>query len=39
MEKIRALKEKIEAHGLKLDVIESVPVHEDINSANLHAMR
>jgi mannonate dehydratase len=30
MEKIRALKEKIEAHGLKLDVIESVPVHEDI---------
>ena len=30
VEKIRALKDKIEAHGLKLEVIESVPVHEDI---------
>jgi len=30
VEKIRALKDTIEAHGLKLEVIESVPVHEDI---------
>jgi mannonate dehydratase len=30
MEKIKALKEKIEAKGLKLETIESVPVHEDI---------
>ena len=30
LDKIRALKETIEAHGLKLEVIESVPVHEDI---------
>ncbi|NRO98413.1 mannonate dehydratase [Paraburkholderia sp. NMBU_R16] len=30
VEKIRALKDRIEAHGLKLEVIESVPVHEDI---------
>ncbi|AKA69196.1 mannonate dehydratase [Clostridium scatologenes] len=30
MEKITALKEKIEAHGLEFSVIESVPVHEDI---------
>lgn len=29
-EKIKALKETIEAHGLSLEVIESVPVHEDI---------
>src|ERR1700712_4227196 len=28
--KIMALKAKVEAHGLALDVIESVPVHEDI---------
>ncbi|HYG88163.1 MAG TPA: mannonate dehydratase [Azospirillum sp.] len=27
---IQALKDRIEAHGLTLDVIESVPVHEDI---------
>lgn len=27
---IQALKSKIEAHGLELEVIESVPVHEDI---------
>ncbi|WP_431858123.1 mannonate dehydratase [Azospirillum sp.] len=27
---IQALKDKVEAHGLTLDVIESVPVHEDI---------
>lgn len=30
MEKIIALKSKIEAKGLKLETIESVPVHEDI---------
>ena len=30
MERIRALKETVEAHGLTLSVIESVPVHEDI---------
>ncbi|MDE2134593.1 MAG: mannonate dehydratase [Alphaproteobacteria bacterium] len=30
LDKIRALKEKIEAHGLKFEVVESVPVHEDI---------
>ena len=30
LENIRALKKKIEAHGLKFEVIESVPVHEDI---------
>ncbi|MCR6108951.1 mannonate dehydratase [Bacillus sp. A301a_S52] len=29
-ERIIALKEKIEAHNMKLNVIESVPVHEDI---------
>jgi mannonate dehydratase len=27
---IRALREKVEAHGLRLEVIESVPVHEDL---------
>jgi len=30
IENIRRLKDKIEAHGLKFEVIESVPVHEDI---------
>ncbi|MCC5909512.1 MAG: mannonate dehydratase [Clostridiaceae bacterium] len=30
MDKIVALKNKVEEHGLKLSVIESVPVHEDI---------
>jgi mannonate dehydratase len=30
MERILDLKAKVEAHGLALDVIESVPVHEDI---------
>ena len=30
MDRILALKTKVEAHGLALDVIESVPVHEDI---------
>ena len=34
VEKIEALKREIEAHGLKLDVIESVPVHEDIKLGN-----
>ena len=30
LEKILALKEKVEAKGLKLETIESIPVHEDI---------
>jgi len=30
IEKIRELKKKIEGHGLAFEVIESVPVHEDI---------
>ncbi|NUU59897.1 mannonate dehydratase [Paenibacillus agri] len=30
MEKITALKERVESVGLKISVIESVPVHEDI---------
>ena len=30
VENIRRLKDKIESHGLKFEVIESVPVHEDI---------
>ena len=30
IEKIQALKARIEAKGLAFDVIESVPVHEDI---------
>jgi len=30
VDKIQALKDKVNAHGLDLDVIESVPVHEDI---------
>ena len=30
MEKIQSLKEKVEKAGLKFEVIESVPVHEDI---------
>ena len=30
LEKIRALKSAVETHSLTLDVIESVPVHEDI---------
>src|SRR5258708_4893315 len=30
VDSILALKAKVEAHGLALDVIESVPVHEDI---------
>ena len=30
IKKIEALKAEVENHGLKLDVIESVPVHEDI---------
>jgi len=30
IEKIEALKRKVEAHGMRLPVIESVPVHEDI---------
>ncbi|HKX64339.1 MAG TPA: mannonate dehydratase [Rhizomicrobium sp.] len=30
MDRILALKAKVEAHGLVLEVIESVPVHEDI---------
>ena len=30
IDRIQSLKDKIEAHGLTLEVIESVPVHEDI---------
>jgi mannonate dehydratase len=30
VQKIAELKAKIEAHGLRFDVVESVPVHEDI---------
>ncbi len=30
LERIMALKEKVNAHNLKMEVIESVPVHEDI---------
>jgi mannonate dehydratase len=30
IDNIRALKARIEAHGLKFEVVESVPVHEDI---------
>src|SRR4051812_13351600 len=30
LEKIAALKARVNAHGLELEVIESVPVHEDI---------
>ncbi|WP_028533930.1 mannonate dehydratase [Paludibacterium yongneupense] len=30
VDKIQALKDTVNAHGLALDVIESVPVHEDI---------
>src|SRR4051812_15081588 len=30
MEKLLALKARIESAGLKFDVVESVPVHEDI---------
>ncbi|MGL5382526.1 MAG: mannonate dehydratase [Culicoidibacterales bacterium] len=30
LEKIQELKETVEAHGMELSVIESVPVHEDI---------
>jgi mannonate dehydratase len=30
IDKIKALKREVEAHGLALEVIESVPVHEDI---------
>ena len=32
LEKIQALKSSIEAKGLELSVIESVPVHEDIKT-------
>lgn len=34
MEKINNLKEIVENAGLKFDVIESVPVHEDIKLGN-----
>ena len=33
LERILALKEKVNAKGLKMEVIESVPVHEDIKMA------
>ena len=36
---IQALKDKIEARGLKLEVIESVPVHEDIKLCLLYTSR
>lgn len=34
LEKIHALKEKVEAAGLEISVIESIPVHEDIKQGN-----
>ena len=30
MEKLVALRDKIEAHGMKFEVVESIPTHEDI---------
>lgn len=39
VENILALKKKIEAHGLKFEVIESVPVHEDIKLGRPTAKR
>lgn len=34
MDKINSLKDEVEKAGLKFDVIESVPVHEDIKLGN-----
>ena len=39
LENIRALKAKIEAHGMKFEVVESVPVHEDIKLGRPTAAR
>ncbi len=39
LENIRVLKKKIEAAGLKFEVIESVPVHEDIKLGRPTAAR
>ena len=39
LENIRKLKNEIEAHGLKFEVIESVPVHEDIKLGRPTAKR
>ena len=39
VENILALKKKIEDHGLKFEVIESVPVHEDIKLGRPSAAR
>ena len=38
-ERIAELKEKIEAKGLKLEVVESVPVHEEIKLGGPDAPR
>ena len=39
VENIRTLKAKIEAHGMKFEVVESVPVHEDIKLGRSTAAR
>ena len=38
-ESILAIKSKSEAHGLEFEVVESVPVHEDIKLGNANADR
>ncbi|MFX0073803.1 MAG: mannonate dehydratase [Candidatus Hermodarchaeota archaeon] len=36
IEKLKSIKSKIEEEGLKLSVIESIPIHEDIKLGNPH---